>query len=399
MNRLASSSSRLNWSLLGFAFSLFIPSTGVLQKYLGTAGVVSYIVVASLTLLLFVRYRFVITKLASTVTERQVVILTAVTFAVILIAFVVGYPIANSGIVGGGSDCDEALNTATTELLQGHYPYYPRTYLGNPISPLPGALLLAIPFVLLGNSAYQNLFWLLAYFIAIRFLLKDSGAALLLLWVIFALSPIVLYEFVTGSDYIANSLYVLLFVLWTIGSISRPHHSSWRKTLPAILLGISLSSRANFVLLLPLVFFALVQNAGYKSAIQYTALTCITFVAVTIPFYLYDPQGFSPLHTSGKLGQFESILPFAGIAIPLLTGFLALALSLVQPVSGNLNAVLRNCAIVLGFPVLCGIVLSLIKDGPAGFGFSSFGVFFLFWGALSFLGDFSENAESSMSRI
>jgi hypothetical protein len=57
---------------------------------------------------------------------------------------------------------------------------------------LPGALLLAVPFVLLGNSAHQNLFWLFAFLFSLNSYLKDRRLALLLLWVILALAPVVL---------------------------------------------------------------------------------------------------------------------------------------------------------------------------------------------------------------
>jgi hypothetical protein len=373
----------LSSSIVGFALSLFIPSTAIFQKYLGIMGVVAYIAIASLALLLFIKYKYIFARRASKVTEKQVLWLATLTFLLLLIIFLVGYPIANSGIVGGGSDGDDALNTATTELLHGRYPYYPKTYLGNPISPLPGTLLLAVPFVLFGNGAYQNFFWVLAFFVVMKSYFKDGRSALLLLWLIFALSPIVLYVFVVGSDYLSNSLYVLLFILWMTVSISQPNQSNWGKILPAILLGIGLSSRANFVLLLPLVFSTLVQKGGWKPAIKYTAVTCITFIVVTVPFFLYDPQGFSPLHTSNKLGQFQSIIPFAGFLIPLVTAIIALIFVFSMSVSHNLDSLFRKSAIVLAFPVLCGVVLSSIKSWSADFQFAYFGVFFLFFGAVS----------------
>ncbi|MFZ2486852.1 MAG: hypothetical protein WAZ19_01920 [Anaerolineae bacterium] len=385
--------SNLNWSLVGFALSLLIPSTAVFQKYLGITGVVAYITIAFFALLLFAKYRYIPGKLASKVTEKQTSWLAVMTVVIVLIAFVVVYPVANSGIVGGGSDGDEALNTATTELLHGRYPYYPRTYLGNPISPLPGALLFAIPFVLLGNSAYQNFFWLIVFIIAMKSYLKDGYLALLLLWVIFALSPIVLYQFLIGSDYISNSIYILLLMLWMVTSISQTHLSSWKKALLAFLLGIGLSSRANFILLLPLIFSAMVQQVGWRSATKYTAITIITFVVITVPFYLYDPQGFSPLHTANKLGQFQSIIPLAGLVIPLSTGILALTLAFFQSKSRNFSILLRNCTIVLAFPVLCGILFSMIKSGKIDLSFASFGTFFLFFGAVAFWSNLLENVE------
>jgi hypothetical protein len=69
------------------------------------------------------------------------------------------YPKANIHTPMRGSDRDDALLDATSALLRGEFPYSRPTYLGNPITPLPGALLLAVPFVLAGNAALANALW------------------------------------------------------------------------------------------------------------------------------------------------------------------------------------------------------------------------------------------------
>jgi len=387
----ANRSPRLHWAVVGFALSLFIPSTAIVQRHLGLVGVAAYLLVASAVLLLLVKYRHALAERASRITGRQVLWLTTLTFLLVLAAFLIVYPIADSGVIGGGSDNDDALDGAATELLHGRHPYYARTYHGNATPQLPGAVLLAAPFVLLGYSAYQNLFWLLAFFLAMKQHFRDGRLALLLLWTIFAISPVVLYEILVGSDRMANSLYVLLAVLWMVRAISLPGLPRWQVVAPAIFLGIALSSRANFLLLLPLVFAAMVRAAGWRTAAMYAAITGSSFLAVTLPFYLYDPQAFSPLDTAAKLGQFEPVLPYAGVLLPLVTLILALVLAFLQPAGRNQEALLRNCAIVLALPVLCGIVLRSIQTGGAGLSFAAYGTFFLFFGAVAFWGVFFED--------
>ena len=379
-------SSRLYWAVAGFGLSLFLPSTAIVQRHLGLAGVAAYLLVASALLLLLVRHRHALAKRASRLTGRQVLWLATLTFLLVLAAFLIVYPIADSGVVGGGSDNDDALDGAATELLHGRHPYYARNYRGNATPQLPGAVILAAPFVLLGYSAYQNIFWLLAFFVAMKHHFRDSRLALLLVWAIFALSPVVLYEILVGSDRMANSLYVLLAVLWMVRAISSPGLPRWQVVVPAIFMGVTLSSRANFLLLLPLVFSAMVRAAGWKRAGTYAAITGATFLAVTLPFYLYDPSAFSPLDTSAKLGQFEPVLPLAGLLVPLATLILALILAVLQPESRDQDALLRNCAIVLAFPVLCGIVLRSVKVGGVGLSFAAYGTFLLFFGAVAFWG-------------
>jgi hypothetical protein len=367
--------------LVGFASSILIPSTAVVQKYFGILGVVSYIAIVLSTLLILQRYFF--TKFAARVTDRQVLWLTAATFIFLLTTFFAVYPLANSGIFGMGSDRDEALNIATTEMLNGRYPYYPLTYLGKPISPLPGSLVLAIPFVMLGNSAYQNFFWLFAFLFNMSSYLKNRQLAFLLLWVIIALSPVVLNEVVTGGDLLANSIYVLLLVMWMVSAIPQPGYSNWGKFLLAALLGVGLASRANFILILPLVFSSMVNSAGWKPAAKYTAITCLVLGLMIVPFYLYDPQRFSPLGTANELGQFQTTLPFAEIIVPLVTGIIATLLSLKNS-NSNLHFLLRNCAIVLAFPVLSGTALQSIMGANPDLTFTSFGLSFLFFGAAAF---------------
>ncbi len=370
---------RLNWPVVWFSLSLLFPSTAIVQKFFGISGVIAYLVAASF--LLWVGYKCIFPAFISKVTDKWAVLLLLLCFLVLLVSFFVIYPIANSGVVGSGSDADEALNTATWELLRGRYPYYPTTYLGNPISPLPGSLVLAVPFVLFGNEAYQNLFWMAAFLVAAAVYLDSFRQSLLLFITAMALSPAILHRYVIGSDHLANSLFVLVFALWTITSCSQAKLAVWKKIAPAVLLGISLSSRTNFVLLLPLILAALAQRSNWKTAVGYVAVVSTSFALVTLPFYLYDPSGFSPLHTYNKLGQFDRFVPFVGIMVPLIDGVISVLLALKDNREPGLF--FRNCAVVLAFPVVCAVFLSSVRSGRPDCTFASFGIFFLFFGAMA----------------
>src|SRR5260370_38096939 len=92
------------------------------------------------------------------------------------------YPKGKVQMGGRGSGGDDGLNLGVNELLNGRHPYSVRTYLDNPISPLPGAILLAIPFVLVGSSAYQNLFWLGVFCFVLFRMMQSWRATLFLFW-------------------------------------------------------------------------------------------------------------------------------------------------------------------------------------------------------------------------
>ena len=359
----------------GLCLSILIPSIGVCQKYLGLKGVVAYLLVGTIGLMIVLAYEDPIFSLLK---GKRVWVLAILTAILLLVIFLIVYPVANSGRFGGGSDTDEAITLAATNLLYGNYPYYARTYLGNPIDPLPGAILLSVPFVLMRNQGYQNLFWMILGFVALKSYLKSWKQALILSWIILAFSPRLMSLYVVGNDDIANTLYILLSMTLLITLASRQESKEWNRILVAILVGICFSSRANFLFLLPLLFSTLINQARWKRASAYIAISGLAFMAVTLPFFLYDPIGFTPFHTMHKLARFNQVLPHADIIISLLTIGTAVALS-VKWNDGSISALLRNCSIVLAIPIVFSFVipsLKVIHLKNAGYG-----IFCLFFAA------------------
>jgi len=142
-----------------------------------------------------------------------------------------------AGISFGPSDRDEAIDLAITEFLNGRYPYYAKTFLGNPITPMPGALVLAFPFYLIGDSSVQNVFWLAVFFGAIAVYHRSIFMTAVLACFVCFLSPNVTYHVLIGSDYIANSIYVLTFSALLFGSAER-RAPFWQSVLWAVFLGL-----------------------------------------------------------------------------------------------------------------------------------------------------------------
>ena len=368
------------WSAIGFTLSLVLPSTMVVHRFLGPIGLIAYCLIASGLLLVLHRWGFA--RLLEAFTARRAAGLAAGLLMLLVVIFPLGYSIANSGLLGSGSDRDEHLTLGVTELLRGHYPYYPVGPLGGFISQMPGALILAIPFVLLGNGGYQNLFWLVLFAATLSVFWRDFRSAVLLVALILSCAPAVLREYLAGGDVLANGLYVLLFVMGMVHVIPQAHVGRWKKGLLVLALGIGLSSRAPFLLLLPLVYSALRRRAGARVAGSCVALVCAVFGLLTAPFYFYDPEGFTPMRTS-EFMRFESIPPF-GSAL-LLVVFAAIPLWLARDGdNGDTSTLLRRCALVLAVPVLTVTLLASIDSGRLESYYLGYGLWFLFFGAVGF---------------
>lgn len=286
------------------------------------------------------------------------------------------------GKLFGASDGDDAIELAINELRAGHYPYYAKTFLGNPITPMPGALLLAFPFYLLGNATLQNLFWLAVFFILVAWHYRSPAAGIFLAGATLFLSPNVAYQVFTGSDYIANGIYVLVFTYGLMTALQR-NPSGRAARWWAILLGIGLASRPNFILITPLVFIAVWRLTSWKMTIRLSALSIGALALVTLPFFLHDPQGFSPLHTSAKL-NIGGKYPWAPLVIPVLGALLALALGLRYRSAPKAGKIIQDIFLVQAAVILSGGVIASIAAGMLNLEYPHFAALFMFYGIFAF---------------
>jgi hypothetical protein len=342
--------------------SLVLPSSFIVDKYLGWECTIAYAIAAALVVALE-------PQVPERLSSRNVFWLALLPLLLIVVAFLVIYPVVNTHGPGMGSDDDDALNLGARALFTGRSPYSEATYLGNVLHHFAGAFVLAAPFVMLGTSALQNLFWLPLFFFAVK---EEAGSrpALRLAWFILVLSPGVMHEVVTGTGYVSNTIYVLLGLWWLVRTTHRDAASiAW---------GVALASRANFLFLVPLAFGYLRQTAGLRTALRATALTCATAACLTIPFYLHDRRNFGPLEGANRLLVFNGLLPNLGIALILLMAALAFILSFTPM---ERSALFRNCALVEALPVVAGLALSIVQDRQLNLSYARYGPFFA-WFAL-----------------
>jgi hypothetical protein len=370
-------------SFLGLAFCLIYPSIAIFKK-IGYLPLVLYVVFAICLLLLFL---WTASRLQKSFTRSTCITIFIFLFLLLIISYLVIHPQIDTdgfniaGVNVGASDGDDAIDIAITELMQGRYPYYAKTFHDNPLSPMPGALLLAFPFYIIGQSGLQNIFWLMIFFTIIAYQYRSIAISTLLAIIVFCLSPNVIYHLLQAGDYIANSLYIFTFCTFLLSSIRR-RLSFWQSILWAVLLGVGLSSRLNYIVILPLVFWALHKLGSPKTAWILLLVILVSFSGITLPFIIYDPSGFSPLHTSNKL-SIRGIFPWAPFLLPALAGGLAIILGWRSRIY-TLSNFMRDVMVVQAVLILGGLFLGSLNAGRLNFAYFHFGVLFMFFGVYAF---------------
>lgn len=366
--------------LLALAACIAYPSLTEVDKYFGLAGAALY--AAGVLAAVFVGYVALEKGYARRITRRRSWIIAAGILLGLCALFVVLHPIADVKEPGRGSDSDDALEIAAGELLAGRYPYYARTYLGNEILPQPGAVLLDLPFVLLGNGAAQNLFWLAALFGGLAWWFGDSRLALVL-WCAFVLpSPAVFQNIVSGSDKTANSIYVLLAVLGVLAAARAGQPRTGWLLLAGAFLGVALSSRANFLLVAPIVVAEAGRRAGWRQTGMLTLAAALAWALLTLPFLFYDPPAYTPLLAYEKLAQYDPFVPGFGIGVTLLAALTSVTFTFIANNAADAT-VLSRCAIVQAVAPLAVVLASSYVNGRLDLTLTGYGTNFALLGAFA----------------
>ena len=359
---------------LAFYAVLALPTAALVQVGWGRGAALLYLaaLAGAMTLL-----RAAWPRLRRALAPRATVWL-ALTLAALAIALAVAYPLLDGGGRRGGSDGDEQYEVAGAALVRSELLYAEPTYLGNPISVLPGALFMALPVAL--NGAMPALVWLWLAALAV-WLARRRGAthALAVLGAMVLLSPATLYSLASGSDYLANSIAVMLLALALVGW---PEGRGGR-AIVAALLGVLLASRANFWFVLPLVAAGVAQRRGVARAARDMALTVAALAASVVPFYLADPARFTPLTTSNKLSLIAPQWPLFPALVLGATGLLSLLLALRGKRAPR--ALLLHGALVLLLPVLAGMAATSVRLGGWDLRYGSYALFALPWALVALL--------------
>ncbi len=223
-------------------------------------------------------------------------------------------------IYDGRMDRDEALVCFLTRLKGGYFPYNTRTSLGNPISVLPFMPLLAVPFVLLGNVGYLEIFSYLVLVGLLKWYYRYRPRIETLSLGVLSSAPLVFLEVTGRSDLIANMVLVMALVL-LIQSDEHVHHP----LLTGILLGCALATRIALFPVFMTVIISLICRLKWQDFARIALVSAVSFALLLLPFLFWDACtfiGFAPIGVNAtKLGS--SII--ARIVWPVLTALVATA--------------------------------------------------------------------------
>ena len=216
-----------------------------------------------------------------------------------LLAFVVVIPAyyfgVEAGLMGGlGGTRGEAMDIALERLLRGEYPYSVSTTDQQPLTPLPGGLLLAMPATVgLGSAAFLSAY-LLPIGIFLVFAVDKISAGIAAVALVAA--PALWTDYLSEGDLVATSF--LAFALGLLVLRSASSDAGISRWIWPLLLGIVGATRVTTMVVAVLVAALLINSGRIRVALVQFGESIGVFLLLSVPFYLWNPDEFSPLHVS-----------------------------------------------------------------------------------------------------
>ena len=204
---------------------------------------------------------------------------------------------ATSGLFGHGSDRASALDVTDAAWLSGESLYERMTYLGNPPTPMPGSVVLALPFHLMGSAALQNVVWYLIFCALAPRIVGDRRGAAAYLTIFVLLCPGVALDFASGGDFATNAIYVII-AAWLMTRL-RSDETRAVRLLACLLFAIALSSRPIYLVEVPIVAAAMLQRQGVRRTVEAMASVALLLAIINGPVWADDASRFPLLlHTN-----------------------------------------------------------------------------------------------------
>lgn len=269
------------------------------------------------------------------------------------------------------ADRDSAIRIGIEAILQGKFPYYSRTCLGNCPTPLPFTFIFYLPIYLItgGYTFYMNLIIFTAFSIVLLYNFIDSKRDYLIIPVIafIVFSDWFFLEVFVNSDLVNTGLILGMIIFLLPDEIPeqkviikylkitplKPQKIDKRVILFAIFFGSLLAMRIlNWLVGIIIVLYVL-KNYGLKNTFYLVLITIGVFLVFILPFMFQDLNYFlyvCPLGTNASplsnWRPYNSIPSFGHFILDLLNIFLNY---------GDLNGIIIMF-LILGFSCMIGLI-------------------------------------------
>ncbi len=265
---------------------------------------------------------------------------------------------------------DSAIRVGIEAILQGKFPYYSKTYLGNYLTPLPFTFILYLPIYLItgGYTFYMNMIIFSCFCITLLYKFINTERDYLIIPIIafIIFSDWFFLETATNSDLINTGLILGMSLFLLPDNITEQKKiMNFLKIFPikarkidkriivfATLFGFLLAMRILVWIIGIIILLYILKIYGLKNTFYLSLITISVFLVCILPFMLQDIHYFltiSPLGTNSRhfanWRPYNSIHPFGYIILDFLNKFLNY---------GRLNGIFIAC-IIIGISFLLGI--------------------------------------------
>jgi hypothetical protein len=182
-----------------------------------------------------------------------------------------------------------ALHGFLRNLFAGEFPYLARTHLGSMASPLPVMNLMAIPFYLMGDVGYIQVF-VFALTAVVVFFTPAAKSGKVLFMLAFLSSPAFWYEVAVRSELVSNMLFMCLGLLF-VEKITHGRPLDYPIKAGCVC-GALFCTRGIFIIPFTVFFFArlvsAVKEIKIKKPFIFAVCVFVTFALFLLPFVLWD---------------------------------------------------------------------------------------------------------------
>jgi hypothetical protein len=240
-----------------------------------------------------------------------------------------------------------ALHDWIARLLNGEYPYVSPT---RP-SGFPFLFLIAVPFYLLADLGFIQIFALLLYALLLHRKHGGCGTTPLRTLLLVASAPVFLYEVVTRSDLFSNMVFVLFYLSFCETGLSSAR--SKLLALAGFVGGLLLATR-GIVLLIYVLYFGYIFKNHLSRGFVFLVGVLAGFCAAVLPFAMWNWQYFMDY---GPLTIQTSYLPiWLSLLAVMCCAYLATRI-------GSMTSTYRVAGFVLFAVVFLALAISVVGNG------------------------------------